>query len=118
MINGPAGQTKYGSIEALHVSGSEVSPLLTWDSKMTTVVAIMGGVSDIIASKMKRDQVYQTFLDIVNQEWSQVFSELQGEDVPFALPKVRSPQGREDFITCRLNVYPEDFAWGVATAAY
>ena len=49
MISGPAGQTKFGSIEALHVSGSEISPIITWDSKITTVVGILGGIQDIIS---------------------------------------------------------------------
>jgi hypothetical protein len=92
--------------------------VLTWDSKITTVIGIMGGITDIIAAKMKKDLVYDKFVDIVNKEWAMVFTELSGESVAFALPNVQIPKGRDDFITCRLNVYPDDFAWGVATASY
>lgn len=62
--------------------------MLTWDSKITTVVAIMGGLSDIIAEKMAKDMVLESFLNIVNKEWSLVFGEIKGEKVGFALPEV------------------------------
>jgi hypothetical protein len=76
MLSGPAGQTKYGSIEALDISGTKVSPMTTWDSKITTVVAIMGGLSDIIADKMQKDMVLDSFLNVVNTEWSAVFGDI------------------------------------------
>ena len=58
MISGPAGQTQYGSIEALLTNGNEISPMTTWDSKITTVIGMMGGISDIISRKMKHDSIY------------------------------------------------------------
>jgi len=73
MISGPAGQTKYGSIEALHVSGSQISPMTTWDSKITTVVGMMGGISDFIAHKLDKQGLLSTFVDKVNYEWNLVF---------------------------------------------
>ena len=54
MISGPSGQTAYGSVESLHISGFEVSPVVTWDSKITTVISILGGFKDAISKKMKQ----------------------------------------------------------------
>lgn len=49
-----------------------------------------------------------------------MFTDIQGIDAPFALPNVTIPygKGREDFISCQVNDFGNDFAWGVATAAY
>jgi hypothetical protein len=47
--------------------------MTTWDSKITTVVAMMGGLTDIIAAKMKKSRAYDTFINVVNKEWSLVF---------------------------------------------
>ncbi len=41
-------QGPYGSTEAINVNGTEISPLVTWDSKITTVLAMLGGVSNLV----------------------------------------------------------------------
>jgi hypothetical protein len=55
----------YGSTESTRVDGTGVSALLTWDSKITTVNAILGGVTDFVRQKMKADGVYTEFVDVV-----------------------------------------------------
>ena len=65
MISGPAGQNKYGSTEGLSIYGDSVSPLVTWDAKMTTVLAIMGGVTDIITDKLTSEKMLDEFLAII-----------------------------------------------------
>ena len=42
-IYSPCGQTKYGALEGTGLNGSLMSPTLTWDTKITTVLAIMNG---------------------------------------------------------------------------
>ena len=49
MLSSPAGQTRYGSTEATKIDGSQVSPMLTWDAKITTVISILGGFSDTVS---------------------------------------------------------------------
>ena len=44
MISGPAGQNQYGSTEGVTINGFSVSPFVTWDSKITTVLGIAGGI--------------------------------------------------------------------------
>ena len=55
----------YGSTESTRVDGTGVSALVTWDSKVTTVVAILGGVSDIVRQKMRADGIYAEFVDTI-----------------------------------------------------
>jgi hypothetical protein len=43
----------FGSVESLEIDGSAVSPLVTWDSKITTVVGMLGGISDLVSRKME-----------------------------------------------------------------
>lgn len=56
------GQDIYGSTESTRVDGKGVAALLTWDSKITTVNAILGGVTDLVRQKMKADNVYNEFI--------------------------------------------------------
>ncbi|KAK2589834.1 hypothetical protein QQS21_012493 [Conoideocrella luteorostrata] len=55
-------QNPYGSTESTRVDGKLVSALVTWDSKITTVVALLGGVGDLVRSKMKKDGIYNEFI--------------------------------------------------------
>lgn len=41
-----------------------VSALVTWDSKVLTVVALLGGVGDFVRPKMKKDGIYGEFISI------------------------------------------------------
>ncbi|KPM42166.1 hypothetical protein AK830_g4372 [Neonectria ditissima] len=102
MIVGKKMQNPYGSTESTRVDGELVSALLTWDSKVTTVVALMGGVTDLVRKKMKTDGIYNEFVHIAKREYSLVFDELKGEDVELCLPKVGVPDvGLKDFTSCR-----------------
>lgn len=37
---------------------------MTWDSKVLTVVSILGGVGDLVRDKMKQDGIYDEFIYI------------------------------------------------------
>ncbi|CAG8058267.1 unnamed protein product [Penicillium salamii] len=94
-------QNIYGSTESTRVDGTGVSALVTWDSKVTTVVAMLGGVTGLVRQKMKADGVYAEFIEVIETEYSRVFTQLQGEDVDLCLPKdTVSDAGLVDFTTC------------------
>lgn len=46
------------------MDGEGVSALLTWDSKVLTVVALLGGVQDLVRDRMKQDGIYHEFIRI------------------------------------------------------
>ncbi|KAM3552827.1 hypothetical protein ARSEF4850_007199 [Beauveria asiatica] len=98
MLQGKKMQNPYGSTESTRVDGKLVSALATWDSKITTVVSLLGGVGDLVRRKMKIDGIYHDFISIASREYSRVFQDLKGEDVELCLPKQRVPAaGLEDF---------------------
>ena len=43
-ISGTSGQSKWGSIEGQSTDGQYIAPFVTWDAKITTVLAMMGGL--------------------------------------------------------------------------
>lgn len=47
-MHSPAGQTKYGATESTSIDGMHVSPILTWDTKITTVLGIFNGTTSLI----------------------------------------------------------------------
>jgi hypothetical protein len=95
MLRGPRMQSSFGSTEAINANSTEISPLTTWDSKITTVVAMLGGVADITAEGLFREKdaqfgnSYNRFVNVVNREHALVFGkeeEILGDNIPFALP--------------------------------
>jgi len=110
MLQGPAMQNIYGSTESTNINGSAISPVITWDSKVTTVVAMLSShLVDITREILKRDTTYDRFYNITEYEWSQVFGSkpLLGEDLPWSLPSVKIPRsadGLPDFTQCRMTL--------------
>lgn len=102
MLLGPRMQSFYGSTEAINVNGTEICPLTTWDSKITTVLAMLGGVGDIVGEGLKSEidstgefkSSYDRFVYVTNREYEALFgsTNLYGEEIPIALPKDRIPQ--------------------------
>lgn len=62
MILGKKMQNPYGSSESELIDGSAISSFVSWDSKVTTVNALLGGVVDFVRWKMQSDGIYSDFL--------------------------------------------------------
>lgn len=77
-----------GTIEALNITGAGVSPLGTWDTKITSVVALLGGTWETNAEALKKIGVLDKFLSIVTSEWERVFPDpWNGENLEIKLPR-------------------------------
>jgi hypothetical protein len=101
MLKGPKMQGPLGSTEGINNIGTEISPVTTWDTKITTAATLVGGITDIIEERMKIDGTYKRFYDVVNREWSRVFKQpLNGENLPYLPPNTPVPQSMTDFTTC------------------
>ncbi|KAL2356526.1 putative GPI anchored protein [Cryomyces antarcticus] len=102
MAKGKKMQNPYGSTESTRVDGTAVSSFVSWDSKITTVVAYLGGVAEFAASKMKRDAIYDEFIDVTQREYEMKFSQpLNGERQPPCLPAATVPDaGLVDYTQC------------------
>lgn len=76
----------YGTLESYE--GSAVGPLMTWDSKMTTLLAACGGLGEVNAQYLKKAGVYARFATITEREYSLVFSSIVGSHIAMSLPPV------------------------------
>jgi hypothetical protein len=85
-IQGPRMQNPFGSTEGINISATAISPVVTWDSKITTVASMLGGVAELTEVGLQRDGKYQRFIDVVNHEWERVFKKLEGEHLDFVPP--------------------------------
>lgn|GEM_PF-2735755 len=101
MLSGPRMQGPYGSTESVNIAGTGFAPVLTWDSKITTVVAILGGFHPEIGRSMRADGVYDRFICIVDKEHRAAFPNLQGRNIPFAFPTAEIPHALSDFTVNR-----------------
>lgn len=103
MLKGSAMQGPLGSTEATNVQGTMISPVVTWDSKITSVAAMLGGVADIVEQGFKRDGKLTRFSTVIDREWNRVFPTLEGEDLPYARPTVSVQHTPDlyDFTTCQ-----------------
>lgn len=109
MLAAPRGQGLHGSTEALLVNGTAISPLTTWDSKVTTLLTMAGGLGDLVASGLAAlpdhagspgTTALDRFLSVIDREYSLVFPTLAGEDAGFAVPTASVPDVLPPWSTC------------------
>lgn len=108
MLDAKGMQNPYGSSESVRRDGTGVSAFVSWDSKVTTLAALLGGVGDYVKAKMQKEGIYQKFVDVLEREYGQVFNEsmggsgLVGEDVELCLPDYQVPVVNvSDFSMCQ-----------------
>lgn len=103
MLMSPSAQTKYGSLEATNVTGHNVSPMLTWDTKITTLVAMLGGTRHIIEKELEKRGVLNVMKNRLELEYSLAFRNAVGFDAPYAVPNKTVTAGKKDFTSCSAN---------------
>lgn len=64
-ISGPAMQTLFGSIEGLSADGDKVTPLARWSTKSSVVLAMLGGVRDLVSRKLVIEGKSSRFLNAI-----------------------------------------------------
>jgi hypothetical protein len=102
MLDGNGMQNPYGSTESGRRDGDGVSAFVSWDSKVTTLVALLGGVGDFVREGLKKEGRYGEFKYVLQREYGRVFGKhLAGEDVELCLPDFQTPVGSAvDFEMC------------------
>ncbi|KFY42931.1 hypothetical protein V494_02179 [Pseudogymnoascus sp. VKM F-4513 (FW-928)] len=101
MVASKKGQNPYGSTEGSRIDGTLVSSFVSWDSKVTTVVAMLGGVQDLVRDRMKSEGIYNEFKDVLKREYNMVFKNVKGKNVDFCLPTAQIPvKGLVDYTEC------------------
>lgn len=95
MISGTGMSGPLGSTEACSVDGAEIAPVVTWDSKVTSVLAALGGVGELTAAYMDRANVTSKFVDRIEKLYGAVFgSSLSPSTLGFHGPTAGIPRGK------------------------
>jgi len=76
----------YGMTEAFAVDDQAIAPVLTWDGKITTVLALMGGVVNETRDFLIEDNLYLKFLNYVNSDYSKITTDILSTPDGLALP--------------------------------
>lgn len=79
---------EYGVTESYDSETFAIAPLLTWDGKVLTDLALIGGVYNEIREFMIEDGVYLAFMDAVESEYNKINGLVQGTDMEIAGPLV------------------------------
>ena len=103
MVDGKGMQNPYGSTESAKIDGTGISSFVSWDSKITTVNALLGGVTNFVRNKMRQDNIYDEFVWTAQTEYGIVFGDdLNGKKVELCLPSVEIPTGTvKDYEFCK-----------------
>lgn len=109
MIASARGQNCYGSTESLNTTGATVAALVTWDSKITSVLGMLGGIGDLAEQALRRlgTGYWDAFSSILETEGMRIFASMQGENLPFQLPAASIARVLPDFASCSSNSCPQ-----------
>jgi hypothetical protein len=103
-LQGQRMQNTLGSTESSQKDGTAICPLTTWDSKVTTVVSVIGGIHEYNKNLMKSLGVWPRFVQIVKREHEKVFgtnpSLIPGFNITYKLPTISLPIILVDFTNC------------------
>ena len=78
--------SEYGSLESYDTSTFAITPLLTWDGKALTSLAMMGGMVDETREFMIQEGVYLEFMHLVDTQYSIFNGEVSGIESAIAAP--------------------------------
>lgn len=108
MMTYKKGQNCYGTTESINITGTSIAPLTTWDSKITTLAATVGGIADLNAIFLQERGLLKPLIEKIEFEWSRVFSlPLSGENLDFLRPgSAVVPDILPDFTTCSAKSPP------------
>ncbi|NQZ90580.1 MAG: hypothetical protein HRT54_23715 [Colwellia sp.] len=108
---GPNGMT-----EAFDTSTFNIAPVLTWDGKVTTNLALIGGVYNETREYLIEDGLYLTFIDFVESEYDKITEQVLGQELTIPPPSAE-PEPDNDSVGSRSSessggpIYPFILCW-------
>ena len=108
-------QTQHGSVESSNLDGTSIASILTWDAKITTVLAMLGGTSQLMKEYLTQDALLDRFTQLITEFYETEFGKdpLPGNGEPFAMPSTKLPSGaRPESWSCACAPTTL-FSWGV-----
>lgn len=107
MISGPKMIGPYGASEAITTNGRNISPYLTWDAKITTILAIINEeIMEVMRTALKEFNKYDDFLFYIKREYSDAFGsvdDLEGKDLTILPPSSSIPLSASDFSNQKID---------------
>jgi hypothetical protein len=103
MLDAKGMQNPYGSTESGRRDGTGISAFVSWDSKVTTLVALLGGVGEFVGEGLRKEGNYAEFRRVLQREYGRVFGKgkLVGEGWKMCLPDYQVPvRNVTDFEMC------------------
>jgi hypothetical protein len=92
MLQANSGQNCFGITEGINITGSNIAPYVTHDTKTTTVLSMLGGIVEDVRDYMQLTGTYGSFIDAIDKEWGRIFNNnLLGEEYDFAIPSNSIP---------------------------
>lgn len=71
----------------MNLIGTNIAPVLTWDSKANGILGMIGGIADIVKNYLQRDHLYDRFVSVIDREYYQAFGDVDvAETVPPLVP--------------------------------
>jgi hypothetical protein len=78
----------YGMTESYDTDTFAIAPLLTWDGKVLTDLAMMGGVFHETREFMIEDGIYLPFMALIEEEYAKINGPIEGVDLAIAEPLI------------------------------
>jgi len=118
-------QGPFGATEAVAANGTLISPLATWDTSMSVVLAAAGGLGGWVGAALRRlppgqppaagwerrggggggalrgPSAYDQFVDTLGAEYAAAFPSIEGEDLGWGLPVAGVPPGLPPWPACQ-----------------
>ena len=108
MVDGKQMQSVLGNLAGRRRDGCAVARVGNWETKAPILISLLGGIVDIIRDAMVRDNIYDEFIRVTEQEYGNVFdpsrnggAPLVGQSTGLCLPDAQiDNQTLDDFSTC------------------
>ncbi|KAL0476933.1 CAZyme family protein [Acrasis kona] len=92
MLNIEDMNTEYGTLESTHITSNQPHDALTWDGKMTTMLAVCGGTCDLIDEWLHANNKIETFKSRLSGRFDNIHNDLLS-------PRSNFPQSPTDIIS-------------------
>ena len=101
MLRGTGMSGPFGSTEATSVDGRFLAPLITWDTKITTVLSSLGGVAHLSRAYLNSTGQFDAFMTLVESNYAPTFPKLSLSNIGFHSPTSQLPTLRMQTQMCK-----------------
>ena len=86
MLARPLMQSTLGNLDSSEAQGARVAARYTWDGKVTTDLAALGGLHDLLRTYLRNSSKLERFYSLIDGLHRSTYSTMQGTETPYAPP--------------------------------